>query len=636
MEVNLHLSLIILRTLIHKGCTQYVFSPGARNSPLIRALFFLAERYKLEIDSHFDERGAAFFALGLAKSSALPVAMITTSGSAVANLFPAVVEAYYSEIPLILISADRPLKIHNMSANQTINQEHFFKGYVQGDLMIKDYSEISESQELELSEDLDKVMIGLYDGPIHINCPFDEPLLSTDLQNTFDEEISEKITKLLNREGSAEAIYNSYSVERKIILDYPIPSEVTKHFLGVLKQTVKGFIVVGELEQNINKKLLVDFLELFMEWGWYVLLEVNSGLRHLFPHPNEDMVLINYHHFLEHQRMSKVMDFDTVIHLGGKVISKSLSQYFKSHQQLQYVHVNYSKHNYNPDGCVKVHYKYAVSGFTKHFMKLFQKEYERWTKETLGSTEVSFKLNVNPWIKKVDNELSSYIDNYVYEAFNELEISRTLANHIIKMKHLGNESRLFLGNSMPIRDFNLINKNTGFSEVFANRGASGIDGLIATASGIAKEKSTGFARTDPKPRFYILIGDLSTLHDLNSLIFCKKNQDSNIPMTVIVINNQEGTIFRYLPIANIINQYPGHGDFYYSHEYNFSGFAQGVGMAYEKVSTIVEFSKALNAFEYNKQSLLLELKVDSDFNQNVHTRFQNDVFNHINYLIDLH
>lgn len=639
MDVNFRLSQLILEVLIQNGCRNFVFCPGARNSPLIRSLFELKIKYRnIYIETHFDERGGGFYALGLAKSQYRPSAVITTSGTAVANLYPAIVEAFYSDVPLIAITADRPQRLHGISANQTICQEEFFYNFTRSGIMIHDYRELDPEVEKSLVDKLKNVLINLRQGPVHINCPFDEPLL-TDSVVSQDKKYLNKNTNF--KVDTLSTFLKKDGKKNRLIVE---SSRILSDFLITLKTTMRGLVIIGELNQAYKKHDIFALLESLMDKGWYVVCEIHSGMRQVLTEyfdrygwgSGEDFLLENYALLLQKEVFVQALNIDTILHIGGRLVDKSLSDFLKKCSAASYLHVDNRSHHYNPNKVVTHHYQIDPPLFCHIVMNALN---GRWNNRIRLEVNRALSSKVKNYrFRRIDMEMTRYISNYIYEESNELEITRSLAR--FSLQHLSGENiSLFIGNSMPIRDLNIMGARIGFNHVFSNRGASGIDGLIATASGIAKGmaiKSSVYNKRfkSKKPRrFYALIGDLSALHDINSLTLCHRITKES-PITLMVINNHEGTIFRHLPLSAVINRYLEQDKFYHQHRISFADFASAVNLQYRKLSRSQSLETTLKELHNNSYSYLLEIEVNAKINQDEHTRFYLGAMNHIDFLLD--
>lgn len=641
MDVNFQLSQLILEVLIRNGCRNFIFCPGARNSPLIRALFELKIKYKnIYIETHFDERGGAFYALGLAKSQYRPSAIITTSGTAVANLYPAIVEAFYSDVPLIAITADRPQRLHGISANQTIDQENFFHNFTRSGIMIHDYRELDPKAEKNLVDELKNVLIYLRQGPVHINCPFDEPLLSDSVISQNKKHLNKKTNSKVD---TLSALLKENGKKHRLIVG---SSRILSDFLITLKTTIRGLVVVGDLNQAYKKHDIFTLLESLMDKGWYVVCEIHSGMRQVlteyFNHygwgSGGDLLLENYALLLQKETFIQALNIDTILHIGGRLVDKSLSDFLKKCSAANYLHIDNRSHCYNPDNVVTRHYQIDPPLFCHIVTNALN---GRWNNRIRLEVDRTLSSKVKNYrFRKIDMEMTRYISNYIYKELNELEITRSLAR--FSLQHLsGKNISLFIGNSMPIRDLNVMGARIGFNHVFSNRGVSGIDGLIATASGIAKgmaiKSSVHNKRFESKKlkRFYALIGDLSALHDINSLTLCHRIAKES-PITLMVINNHEGTIFRHLPLSTVINRYLEQDKFYHQHRINFADFASAVNLQYRKLSRSQSLETTLKELHNDSDSYLLEIEVNSKINRDEHTRFYLDTMNHIDFLLNQH
>lgn len=286
---------LIIDQLLEVRVCHFCIAPGSRSTPLILAI---SQQKKVATTVHFDERGLAFYALGVAKTKQSPVCMVTTSGTAVGNLLPAIMEACHSEVPLIVLTADRPFELLNCGANQTTEQSKIFAPWVAAQLDLPAFdTSISKNA---LSTKLQQVLHQLQHGPIHINCPFREP---------FDLHSNEK-----NETISAR---HQYPRDQMLDLD-----EIKKK----IASAEKGVILLGEGAADLSKWL--------SKCPWPILEDVLSKSRLSSS--------IHYGNYFE------VDTPDLVLHFGKNFVSKPITQWIQSIHPRSYIHVSKSKRIYNP------------------------------------------------------------------------------------------------------------------------------------------------------------------------------------------------------------------------------------------------------------------------------------------------
>ncbi|VED32589.1 2-oxoglutarate decarboxylase [Staphylococcus warneri] len=453
------------------GVKEVVISPGSRSTPLAIAL---EAHPNIKTWIHPDERSAAFFALGLIKGSQRPVAILCTSGTAAANYTPAIAESQISRIPLIVLTSDRPHELRSVGAPQAINQVNMFSNYVnfQFDMPIADGTTNMLDTIHYQMQIASQYLYGPHKGPIHFNMPFREPL-TPDLDRT----------ELLKSETKTLPHY------QKMIHVDPIKDKIEKS---------KGLIIVGDMQhQEVDQILTYSTI-----FDIPVLADPLSQLRR-HNHPN----VITTYDLLYRAGMD--WDVDFVIRVGKPVISKKLNQWLKSTSAFQILVQNNDKIDVFPVP-PDVSYEISANDFFRSLMEERTVDRKAWLQQW-QSLEKQARIEINDYLQHATDE-AAYVGTLISK--------------------LTNEDALFVSNSMPIRDIdNLLFDNE--AEIYANRGANGIDGVVSTALGMAVHK-----------KVMLLIGDLAFYHDMNGLLMSKIN---DIHLNIVLLNNDGGGIFSYLP-----------------------------------------------------------------------------------------
>ncbi len=467
---------LLVENCVRHGVREFVIAPGSRSTPLTLAA---VSHPQTQTYVHVDERGLGFYALGLAKASHDPVVVITTSGTAVANLLPAVIEAYYSRVPLILLTADRPPELQDCGANQTIHQPGLFGVYTRHFASLPVPS-LEASLETLLSEVSQAVCLskGSVFGPVHLNCPFREPLWDPESKTDYT----------VHLEGVASWVQSERPYEEVLI-----PSETSLFELDIQDESV--CIVAGELKTLEESQFVLD---LSQRYQWTILPDVQSHLGLLC----HEFCLGDYH-----QRLligSGMPSPTMIIHVGGRLVSKQLEQWLATFQG-RYIHIDPYQSGYNPMHLSKEVIHCSVLDFNQ-------------VVQLRGRSRV---LSINPVREKHKEAL-----------FSEASVIRRFIDDMAE------EDVLFCGNSKPIR---IVDQLYGCRQtplrIVANRGASGIDGVIASAIGFVQNSGQ---------KGWLFIGDLSFIHDMNSLLLLKQLA---VPLTIVVLNDNGGRIFETLPIG---------------------------------------------------------------------------------------
>lgn len=527
---NYYFSYQLIDQLIKQGVQDFFLAPGSRSTPLVLAV---ANHFEAHCHIHFDERGLAFYALGFAKARKKPVALIVTSGTAVGNLLPAVMEARYDFVPLILLTADRPPELRDCGANQSCNQVHIFGSYVRWQVDLPCADELSFIKSLPTT-----IAQAVYyaQGPVHLNCMFREPLSSP--HKSLEPLPSIQYTR-------ACLIPNSSTIEQ---------------YASHLKDFLNGAIIATATSPTAPVIALAEKL------NWPIFPDILSPLRAL----NHPLIISYFDLILKVQPCS----FKAVIQIGERFVSKILLQTLEKSPPKFYLQVLEGPHRFDPAHIINHRIQSDLSSFCQMLCL------------KLDPSKTSSHLQL--WQTRQLQTAKKLSDYFM----KQTTLSEPAIAHLLEPKN----SALFLGNSMPIRDANCYLPVVS-GPVFANRGLSGIDGNIATACGIA----IGIQR-----HTLALLGDLSFLHDLNSLALVAK---SPYPCTLIVVNNQGGGIFSFLPLdqpKTIKETF-----FATAHEISFSSAAKLFSLPYYAPQDLSSLKKLL---QKDPHSCVIELTTNREKN----------------------
>lgn len=510
-----------------------VVSPGSRSTPLS---LILAEHPNIEVHINVDERSAAFFALGMAKVLREPVAIVCTSGTAAANFYPAIVEAFYARVPLVVLTADRPHELRHVGAPQAIDQIDLYGKHVKW------------SVEMALPENSFEMMryirsIGARAvatasnqpaGPVHLNFPFREPLVP-DMQKV--------------KEYRNQLVSPAVDIENGIRTLSQPQFEALASMLAEAKQ---GIIVVGELQDKAIREAIVALAK---KLAFPILADPLSLLRS--GDHSQVQIVETYDTFLRDEMAKETLCPDLVLRFGAMPVSKPLLLYLKKQCQAKHLVVDAGAGWREPAGlatnmiyCEERIFCQAVTE------KLAERTDQTWLKLWQSLNEATKR-----GLTSIRNE-EELSEGKIFLLLNEL---------------MPANSTLFTGNSMPIRDLDtFFFTNDKNITALANRGANGIDGVVSTALGV----STVSENT------VLVIGDLSFFHDMNGLLAAKL-QKQNI--TILLINNDGGGIFSFLPQVSEKEYF----DLLFGtpHGLDFSHTAKLYGAKYDKVSTWSEFKQ---------------------------------------------
>ncbi|MFT5078820.1 2-succinyl-5-enolpyruvyl-6-hydroxy-3-cyclohexene-1-carboxylic-acid synthase [Patiriisocius sp. Uisw_047] len=446
------LSQTITQLCLAKGITQIVISPGSRNAPLIIGF---TEDNSFETYSIVDERCAAFFALGMAQQTGKPVALVCTSGSALLNYYPAIAEAFYSDIPLVVLSADRPHNLIEIGDGQTINQENVFANHILYSANCIEGTSQEQHNETEINIALNTAIE--LQGPVHINLPFSEPLydLVDDLhirpQHVPARRIVAVSDTITSEIATLKELWNA-SGKTLILIGVQKPNTITTEIIQELARDSR-VVMMTETTSNIHHPSAIHAIDQLIE-----------------PFSAENLISFQP---------------ELLITLGGMIVSKKVKALLRTHQPAHHYHID-PKKAYDT--------YFSLSG---HIKASPQDVFERLLIQQQMS-ESNYRSSVLE-IKK-DRELKHAA--YLAAApFSDFKVYEQI------FKKLPKEYQLQLSNSTAIR-YSQLFKIESSIDVYCNRGTSGIDGSMSTAIGAAVQTE--------KPVLFIT-GDLSFFYDSNAL-----------------------------------------------------------------------------------------------------------------------
>ncbi len=537
-----------------KKIQHIVISPGSRNAPLTQG-FTQSSIFKTY--SIVDERSAAFFALGLAQQLKQPVALVCTSGSALLNYYPAVSEAFYSDIPLVVISADRLPHRIDVGDGQTIRQPEVFEPHLEAEaylepdvihatetllanpsqkligsnatsaMLLEEQERIQLSNEELLNSVLNKARS--QSGPVHLNVPIEEPLYGT----TASEIILQKVTSSSPPDeiSVGKPIVDSWNTATKkiILIGVLAPHSISEEIINAWASD-PSVIVMIEKTSNIKHPSFIDAID-------RLIAPLENGL--------EDLL----------QRLQP----DLLVSLGGMVVSKKIKNFLRNFPPKQHWHIH-PKKAYDTYYVLSDHIKTGPQNFFE---------------ELLSKASNSNLSTYNNQVSSIYNSNRLKGLNYVKQIpFSDLKVFQTI------FKSIPDQLQLQLANSSTIRYAQLFDLPKTVS-VFCNRGTSGIDGSSSTAVGAA------FVSKIPT---LLITGDLSFFYDINALwnAYLKKN------FRIIIINNQGGGIFRILPGQKDTPTY----DEYYEtvHKRNAKYLCKSFGVGYSSVHSEWRLKWKLKSF----------------------------------------
>jgi 2-succinyl-5-enolpyruvyl-6-hydroxy-3-cyclohexene-1-carboxylate synthase len=529
---------LALEALTRHGLRHVCIAPGSRSTPLTLAA---ARHPQLVCHTHFDERGLGHFVLGMSKALRAPVALIVTSGTAVANLYPALIEAGLTGEPLVLLTADRPPEQVDCGANQAIRQATLFAQHACATLALPRPS--PEIPAPWLLSALDELMHRQRrdGGAVHVNFPFAEPLYGADSEAHAD------WLAPLGDWPSGQAPWLNFVLP---------PSPLAADPRWAALRQCQGVVVVGQLPPGQGRGIAAWAAAL----GWPLLTDAQSGVAPTLP--CADL-------WLGHaQAQACLAQAEVVIQLGARLISKRLNQWLAQHQAAHYWLIDPQPGRLDP------HHRRGsrICGAV-----------DSWLASHPAVARPPWALALPALARLAQNEVADYLGDALSEAGVAHRLAELLPPH----------GQLMLGNSLIVRLIDTLASLPEHYPVYSNRGASGIDGLIATAAGLA--------RVAGKPTLAI-IGDVSALYDLNSLALLR---EPGAPVVLLVINNDGGAIFDLLPTP------AAERDRFYRmpHGLDFSHAAALFGLGYSRPGSWAELATAVQQAYAGQATTLIELQV---------------------------
>ncbi|KAL3938565.1 MAG: hypothetical protein SGBAC_006544 [Bacillariaceae sp.] len=626
--------------LVRNGVTQFYICPGSRSTPLVAAIAKTARTNIGAINamSIHDERGAGFRALGYGRGFGQPAAVVTSSGTAIANLYPSIIEAGMDGVPLIVITADRPYENRNTGANQAIDQVKAFSS-----TYVRWFRDI-----LPPSDDV-PVAVGLSDachsvnvardqrGPVHLNIQFRENLAPDSGPIRNDDRVGSTTNfdgvRFTDTPGFQRWSFGGGVWTESFGHTGTIDTSHVAHIAKLIKRSKRGVIVVGNIRKPTNR-LHSDVAETFQmidslakNIGFPIFASAQSGgLRF-----QSSAVVPFAEHLLRCPLVGENLRPDLVIQFGSPLISTEVVKVIKAstaddkmHHVL--IHPHHPSERIDPEFTVSKKVDAEILPFVKSLCSVL-------AKVSLSSSSLSPIISLGRSIQK---EIKTIVDTAVADStasengaviMTEPEIILSLSELISRGER--NEYSLFLSNSMPVRDaeaflypLSVPSSNTkgwkGVVDIEVNRGASGIDGIISSAAGFADAT---------KRKTILLVGDVAALHDINSLHALKSGltgkdvyTQHGDHLTIVIVNNGGGGIFSFLPISKHGTDI-GFEEFFGTptNTFSFENGAAAFDLPYQKVRNSDELLQSYLQSDEKGESGLIEAEVVArDSNVKVH------------------
>jgi 2-succinyl-5-enolpyruvyl-6-hydroxy-3-cyclohexene-1-carboxylate synthase len=561
-DANLARAAALVDALVSAGARRACLSPGSRSTPIALAL---ARHPAIELQVHLDERSSAFVALGIAKATGVPAIVACTSGTAAAEFLPAVVEASQARVPLLLLTADRPPRLRGTGANQTIDQTELYGRYVRR--FIEGALDGTREDWGVAGATAITAALGDPPGPVHLNLPFDEPLVPETAPGPADRATAEA--------RIAERIWEGSDAGGPPAIDAPDLIDLLRTDRAL--DADRGVVVVGGMPSPPTA-----ILELADRLGWPVVAEPPSGVR--LP----GRALAAGQHLLASATWSDEHAPEIVLQVGATPTTRVTQRFVRGAERVVVV----DRAHLDPDP-------------ERHASMRFDADPEAVAAALLDVVPEHPSIRAVAWRttwEHADGLARDALDRTLDARDEPFEgrIARDVAATI------PDDGTLFVGNSMPVRDLDAFMAPRAGLRVLANRGASGIDGLVSTALGIAAAGAPTVA----------LLGDLSLLHDAGALLW---NGSRDLDVVFVVPNNAGGGVFDFTGQADL----PEHERLFVTpHGVDLATLARTARIAHARVERAKDLIRALEGAITARGTHLLEVPVERAANVPRHAEVQ--------------
>jgi 2-succinyl-5-enolpyruvyl-6-hydroxy-3-cyclohexene-1-carboxylate synthase len=552
--------------LVAAGVENVCMCPGSRSTPL--SLTF--ERHPdIKTWMHLDERSCAYFALGMAKASGKPVAILCSSGTAAVNFAPAVVEAYHSHVPLIVLTADRPPELQGLGANQTIDQANLYGAAVKWFIQLP-LPEATEHMLRYVRMVADRAVATALEGargPVHINAPFREPLMPLFPPGVVTKERTQVQTSTPSVTGAE--------------------TDELQWLVKAISASKRGVVICGPMDDEEDATLAQNVaLRRDMPFLADPLSQSRCG--------GDPCTIGLYDNFLRDPDVATALKPDLILRFGAPPTSKALSMYLQRHADARQIGVNERGFWQDADLTASTIVETDVAGLCRALLSV------DWPDEVDHAWRVHWLSAERATRDVLEEAIGSTEDISEPSVFYDLADS--LPTNFVP------GSTLVAGNSMPVRDMDAFFPPHHLKGVkcLGNRGASGIDGVISTGLG-ASAVSEGPT--------VLVIGDLSFYHDMNGLLAAQR---FGLKATIVLINNDGGGIFSFLPQHDDAEHFEALWGT--PHGLDFSHIAGLYGVGFQRVTTREEYKAALKASFDADGVQVIEIRTDREENLRLHQR----------------
>jgi 2-succinyl-5-enolpyruvyl-6-hydroxy-3-cyclohexene-1-carboxylate synthase len=537
-DLSLACASLLVDELVLGGVRHACISPGSRSTPIALAL---ARHDGVEVHVHLDERSSAFVALGIAEATGAPVAIACTSGTAAAEFWPAVVEASQARIPLVVLTADRPPRLRGTGANQTIDQVGLYGTYVRDSLETPLPWPDDGATWRQMGARAVRAATARPSGPVHINLPFEEPLSPS---------------------GEAAPVADAGPVPALSPLAPHAASDDVERLASLFSSSERGVLVIGS-----SPSPPTTLVQAATRMGWPVLAEPTSGVR--IPGVlSAGQALLGHPPWLEYAAPR------VIVQAGATPTTRASQAFVATAEDLAVVDEVHLDPDPEERASVRIHADPELLGAALD--PRVEREDSRWHRG---------------W-DTADGRARAAIDGFM-DAIEE-PFEPRVARDLAAWTPAG--ATLFVGNSTPIRDLDLaMTPRTGM-RVLANRGASGIDGLVSTAIGVASQVPT-----------VALLGDLSFLYDAGAWLW-NGRPGRGPDLVLVVIRNGGGEVFSLLPQAAL----PEHRELFTTpHEVDLEAVCAAAGCGWRRVDRSTSLVPALDAAAASGGIQVVEVMVDA-------------------------
>jgi 2-succinyl-5-enolpyruvyl-6-hydroxy-3-cyclohexene-1-carboxylate synthase len=571
-NLNFDSAMIFISQLVAQGLSDVCISPGSRSTPLVLAIYKFKDILKIHVI--IDERASAFMALGISKVTQRPTVVVCTSGTAVANYYPAVLEAERNSIPLLILSADRPLYLRYSGSNQTFDQSKIFGDHVKafvdvnlGSVEIGNEESIGEHN-INYLESLAAKYYNLSvmtpEGPVHMNFPFDKPL-EPELKyyNSFNPSTNTTLLRNLKKE-----IVNPM---------WEVSDLVITNLLTLFSNDT--IVIIGPMDPMPSE--LTSTIE-----DVCALLNspiISEPMSNIFS--DNECFIAGHDTFLTDQTVFETLLLSNIVQIGSHPTSTQLLKLLNLSQGKK-AHITST--GLWEDESYKLHLQ--IIG---NYETIFTKLKDKMSKHKLKQHSYLDHL------KELSKDYREFVNNSFLSKYSDASV-------LIKFLSKLSSGSFFVGNSLPVRHIDQFFINTKHHKFYGNRGLSGIDGNIAISAGLASLLSD----------LFVIIGDVTFLHDLNSLNLINTNL---IKLKIIISNNSGGGVFKRLPIGKFDQVFT---DLFVTNpKLNIAGIVESFGYKHYRVSSMKNIDEILQSFISDKKSAILEIQTNMDEDYKIINQF---------------